>query len=369
MKRLIPAAILLVFCLRAAAEDGIVYYLHPDTRKEVDFKGKIKAETPAGVTVTIGKDDKVIPPYDVIQIAYTTASTAVGDYRTPFSNLDKAMKVDGRTDRGAKERKALLDKALSGFSDVAPKIGDSPNALRYVKFRIAEVQCQMAQDDAALKPKAVKALEDFCTAYPNGWETVLALELLARTYEQDRLVDEARKALEKLADLPGVPADVKRKSETSVAQMLMRAKRPADAEKRLTSLLQSMTPSDPQRPFVQVYQIQCKLAQKTAAGAETQLAEAIRSSGDANLRAVAYNTLGDVYLADNKKEDAFWQYLRVDVMYGNVDVNEHAKALYNLAKLHDEVKKDTARARNCKERLMDPRFRETEYQKLAEKLP
>jgi predicted negative regulator of RcsB-dependent stress response len=319
--------------------------------------------------VTIGKDDKVIPPYDVIQIAYTTANSAVGDYRTPFSNMDKAMKVDGRTERGAKERKALLEKALTGFTEVSSKLGDAPNALRYVKFRIAEVHYQMAQDDAALKPKAVKALEDFRKAYPNGWETVLALELLARTYEQDRNVEEARKALEQLADLPGVPADVKRKSETSVAQMLMRAKRPADAEKRLASLLQNMTPSDPQRPFIQVYQIQCKLAQKNAAGAETQLNDAIRASGDAHLRAVAFNTIGDVYLAENKKEDAFWAYLRVDVMYGGVDVNEHAKALYNLSKLHDEVKRDTNRARNCRDRLMDPRFRETEYQKMAENKP
>ena len=40
---------------------------------------------------------------------------------------------------------------------------------------------------------------------------------------------------------------------------------------------------------------------------------------------------------------AFWEYLRVDVLY-NTDRYEHARALFHLSRLFREVKKDGDRA-------------------------
>ena len=93
----------------------------------------------------------------------------------------------------------------------------------------------------------------------------------------------------------------------------------------------------------------------------------LAGSGDPSLRALIHNTLGDYLLKRNKPKDAFWEFLRVDVLY-NTDKNEHARALYHLAKLFREDRKDGPRADACLEQLKDKRFEGTEYQKkLAEK--
>src|SRR5262249_54014496 len=160
--------------------------------------------------------------------------------------------------KDAKRRREAFDKAMKNYQDLAQdgEIRASANARRYVQFRIAEVQYYIALDDPTMKPQALKALEEFRTANPTGWEIVLTLRYLARTYEEAGKVDAARDALIQLADLPGLDRDLKRESNTAVAQMLMRAKKPDEAEKRLADLLQSMPANDPQRPFIQVHQIQ-----------------------------------------------------------------------------------------------------------------
>jgi hypothetical protein len=85
------------------------------------------------------------------------------------------------------------------------------------------------------------------------------------------------------------------------------------------------------------------------------------------IKALAANTLGDYYRETGKQEDAFWQYLWVDIVY-NQDKHEQAKALYHLSKLFDHVKGDAARAVACRERLLkDKEFSGLEYQKLAAK--
>ena len=60
-------------------------------------------------------------------------------------------------------------------------------------------------------------------------------------------------------------------------------------------------------------------------------------------------------------ENAFWKYLWVDVLYYQ-DKTEHARALYNLSKLFDQVKKDEARAKECRNRLKEKEFNGLDYQ-------
>jgi hypothetical protein len=116
---------------------------------------------------------------------------------------------------------------------------------------------------------------------------------------------------------------------------------------------------------VQVLLAQSQLEQNNLGAVETQVKSALAGTSDNLVRAVAHNTLGEYYLRGKQEEEAFWQFLRVDVLY-NQDKAEHAKALYHLSKLFDRPRNDPARARECRDRLLDKQFAGTEYQRRAE---
>ena len=110
------------------------------------------------------------------------------------------------------------------------------------------------------------------------------------------------------------------------------------------------------------YLVESRLGRGALDGVAKELADVIKSSGDARLRGVAHNLLGDYYQKVNQQDEAFWHYLRVDAMYPD-DAEEHAKALYHLALLFDKVKKDPVRGKECAARLMEPRLAGTSYQR------
>ncbi|MGD9711961.1 MAG: hypothetical protein AB7V46_07855, partial [Thermomicrobiales bacterium] len=137
----------------------------------------------------------------------------------------------------------------------------------------------------------------------------------------------------------------------------------AEAQTKLEALAKTMSGSDLQKPFVEAFLAEAQIKQNKTAGVAKKLNEAIKGSSDPRLRGVAYNLLGDMSLKSGKLEDAFWAYLRVDTLY-NEDVEQQAKALYNLSTLFDKVKNNPARGRECIQRLRDARFAGTQYQKL-----
>ncbi len=376
MKRFLPTALLLLVVCglagRPAAAQEFVYYRNPDTHREVDkpYLGKIKSESAGGVTITIGKTDQFVPVLEVIQVGYSTAKKTPAEFRGMYGKIDSAMKLDPKS----KARRDKLIEALNGFTEMIPDLADQPSAARYAQYRIAQIQYLMALDDGQ-PGQAIKALEDYASANPGGWEIVPTLMTLARLHEEAKDIPKAMVALGKLADLPDAPKEIARAGNVAVSQMLMRDKQYPAAEDRLKKLLDSLPPGDPLRAQTQVYLVQCQVAQKKTDGAEKMLTDAIRSSTEqqTQLRGIAYNALGDFYREKGQTEDAFWAYLRVDVQY-NSDKNEHAKALYWLSKLYGEKKfgdrtGDPVRAKNCRERLMDKNFADTEYQKIAEKQP
>jgi tetratricopeptide (TPR) repeat protein len=375
MKRSLPAATLLLafygLTIRPASGQDQVYYRLPTAKdgKELQYEGKIKAESARGVTITVGRDDKVVAALDIVQVAYKTQKTGPSDYRGPDGNVKRGLESDPKTK--AKERRDYFKKALKDFSDLAAQdLKDSPFAVRYVQYRIAFLNYRMALDDGQ-QAQAIKALEDYTAANPGGWQILVALKDLSRLYEDTGNIDKAGATLARLADLPDVPRDIKREGDQAVSQLLMRSKRFDEAERRLKSLFDSLPLGDPQRARTQVLLVQSQVAQKKTDGAEKQLKDAISGTGDPLLRGIAYNVLGDYYREKGQTEDAFWAYLRVDAMY-NADAAEHAKAIYYLSELFKEKKfgdrtGDPGRAKNYRERLLDKRFGDTEYQKKIDK--
>jgi tetratricopeptide (TPR) repeat protein len=359
MTRYTLAATLALGVFGAARAQDFVYYYDRAAKKEEEHRGKIEAESPAGLTVRVkeAKDDvvKKVAAADVTQVIYGGTGVDRLTYRGPFGKLDRAAKEPDK----ARREKGLAE-ALDGFAKLEQQVGGVPNAKRYIQYKVAEVTAQQAQDDPTKVEPAIKLLSEFKAAHANAWTIVPALKTLARLQEDSGKTDDARKTYEELADLPDIPPAVKQESAVLVGRLLLRGGQYADAERRLKSLASAMSAADAQLPFVKAYLVESRLGRGQLDGVPKDLAEVIKSSGDARLRGVAHNLLGDYYLKKGQQDEAFWHYLRVDAMY-NEDAEEHAKALFQLATLFDKVKKDPLRGKECAARLMEPRFAGTPY--------
>ena len=163
---------------------------------------------------------------------------------------------------------------------------------------------------------------------------------------------------------PDVPKEIQLATNLLVVRMLLHADKFGEAEQKLKSVGAAMKPDDPQRGFVQVYLAQTQVAQGHAKEAEAPLRAVLRTATDDALKGLAYNALGDFYQQNKQPEEAFWQYLRVEVLYGQ-DREEHARALYNLWKLFESVRADQPRSKECLDRLKDKAFAGTDYQARA----
>jgi hypothetical protein len=342
----------------ARAQD-IVTYWDRGVKKEQELRGAVEGEGPAGIKVRVRGGVKAIAAADVRRVLYKVAEVPTLEFRQPFGLEDRA-----RLEERPKQRAELLQKALEAFRKLEQDCKGSPSAQRYVQYKAAEVQALQAQDDPRKAEDAIKALSAFVKDHKDGWQIQGALKLLGKLQEDAGNVEEARKAYEELAAVPGVPAGMKRESEVLVARLLLRGEKYREAEKKLTALEKELGEDDALRPYVLAYLADSRMGRGDLKGVEVQLKRAARAGGDNKLRAVAYNLLGDYYRRRDRPEEAFWQYLRVDALYPD-DAEEHAKALYYLRGLFDKVKRDPVRARECAARLMEKRLAGTAYQKKA----
>jgi len=378
MKRCVMTAVaagLLLASAQVALAQDTVTYIDPTTKKEVDTTGTIVDETPVGIKIKPKTGEpKLIPALDVVWVTYKDPRIDNFEFRQPFGKERLAMVPLTRPEK----RNDHLNEALSGYRSLATKVRSVPFASRYVQYKIAQVQAMMAREDPnnptkitnpAKGKSAIDALVAYQAVYATGWEIIPCLKLLAELQEEAGNLDGARKAYEDLTLVPGAPADIKESSDLLIAQMLMRGRRYPDAEKKIQGLYKAAGTDNPQRAFLQVFLSQSQILQRKTEGVEQQLRSAISSSTDLNLRATAYNLLGDYYQLKSQDEDAFWEYLRVDSLYSQ-DKNEHAKALYYLAKLFNKVKNDPIRGEQYLERLTtDKIYTGAEFQRkaLAEK--
>src|SRR5262249_41594434 len=153
-------------------------------------------------------------------------------FRAPLTRIDNA--VNKQTGNA---RTKALEKALGELKDQHKAVQSNANAHRYVEFKIAEVTAFLALDDPTRRNEAIKLLTAFETANARSWTIVPALKMLARLQEDAKELDDARKTYEKLANVVGVPKELKQESEILVGRLLLRAGKYEDAQKRLEKLL------------------------------------------------------------------------------------------------------------------------------------
>jgi hypothetical protein len=387
MKRWLAALLLGGLGLGAARAGDVVYYKGPADKDRVKLSGEIQAESAAWVKVkTKAKGTvKQVPAAHILQIDYDVPDVGTSTFRKPFNLEEAALKaaaeygrLEGVTPKDAKEKKALdfqrakarktrdtkLEEALKEYEELERKSASRETARRYLQYKRANLLAVQARFDESKTKEAMAALSKFKDDHPGGWQIVPALLTLGKMQVAAGALDEARKTYEALAEVPDVPRALKQESELLVARLYLRAEKYADAEKKLASVDKAMAKNDPQRAYITALRAESQIGQNNLKQAEALLKEAIRSSSDGRLRGLAHNLLGDYYRRKGQPGEAFWHYLRVDVLYDQ-DPEEHAKALYYLIGLFDRVKNDSVRSQDCAQRLRDGRFAGTRYQALA----
>jgi predicted negative regulator of RcsB-dependent stress response len=356
MKRILLSLFVISFAAASSQAQDVVVRRDPRGGKDVTVSGTIEQESPAGVKIKVGKESQLIPAEDILHVAYRLPNVSEIEFGTPYGKEQQAMTKTGAA------RKAELADVLKQYQDLEKKVKGTPNALRYIQYRLAMLAVDRAKDDPAVD--AVAALNAFRTANSGGWEITPATKAAADLLEAKGDAAGARAAYEELAANPDAPENVQLAANLQVARLLSRDNKNADAEQKLKAVAASLKADDPQRTYVQVSLAQTQVAQGNLKAAEAPLKAAVAGAGDDHLKALAYNALGDYYLKNKQPDEAFWQYLRVDAVY-NQDREEHARALYHLWKLFETVRADQPRSNESLQRLEDKALAGTDYQARA----
>ncbi|NBR04401.1 MAG: hypothetical protein EBT92_01365 [Planctomycetes bacterium] len=348
-----------IFVFSVFAQDSIKF-IDKTKKGENEINGLITGDSVKGLTIKIQKEPtpKLIPAVDIINVSYS--STAITSIELK-SALGKEVRANLPGTKEA-ERLKLYEESVKDITDLLPKVKSDARLSKYLNFRIAKVKADIAKIKPEVLPDAIKSLNNVRVDNPDSWMTLGSFKIEAELQELKGNFDAALKLYQGIGKLAGVPPDIKTDSDFLVLKLLMRTNRMAEAEAKLKEVEASILEGDPRRAQVLLVKTQANLLNDQLNAIEVDLNKVIDSTDESFTRGKAFNLLGEYYLKKNKEADAFWAFLIVDTLYSQ-DVDEHAKALYHLSILFDKVKNDPIRARQSKDKLLDPVYAKSDYQK------
>jgi tetratricopeptide (TPR) repeat protein len=348
---------ILVFCflgLSALAgaplhAQDTIRFLDRKTMKELTpLSGRVVEESPAHIVCkSAGGATKEIAAPDILDITYEVPSSVKLTYRSALASERKLVDRSGKEE----DRKKAFHEAIKSYQEVLSRLAGEKSkfAERHVHFKIARLEAWGAEEDPGRRESAIAALMKFMKEHAGGWQVSHGAELLAQLQIDQGDIDGARKTYETLAAAQSISKEMQQACQLRIIEMLIRGKRLAEAEAKLQSLLKSVPASDPQAERVSVYRAECQGASGKLTEAVAQLEGIIAKTSNKDLKALAYNALGDCYRLNNRPKEALWPYLWVDVIY-HQDRQEHLKAMAELAKLFEE-QGDPARAKEYRDKL------------------
>jgi predicted negative regulator of RcsB-dependent stress response len=340
----------------ARGQDVITYY-NRATKKKDTVSGVIKTETPGQiVTKSSAGPEKTIPAIDVLDVEYNVQALVKPEYRN-------AIAAERRADEAAKEdvRKKELASALTRYQELAPKTADA-KAKCHMEYKIARLLARQAEDNSAVTEPAIDKLVQFQKAHRDSWQISFSSDLLARLQMEKKDWAGAEKTYADLVATPNISDDIRQDANLKIAQVMVRAKKYNDAMAKLEGLAKSVPADSPAGIRLQISLAECETASGKTDEAAKKLESILARVEDPDLKAVAYNTLGDCQYQAKRLKEALFNYLWVDVIYSQ-NRQEHARALFHLAKVFKELK-DDKRAQQYKEKLEGKDFAGLEYQKL-----
>jgi len=304
----------------------------------INVSGKILEESAAGVRIKpqgLGKEE-TIPSSDIVRVTYAdmpaNASLALGKLAPDEANRNYPV----------------LLKGYEGVQALPELKSAPPGARRYIDYRVASLRAYAADGDEQLK-EAAKGLADFAAANPDSWEYPHAVRQLARLQADMGDYAAAAKTFETLKAAPNLPAEFRQEAIAALIDLAFQSEDYPAGEARIKEVLADAKTSGPLKARADLYQLGIEGAKGDLAAAVKRIEDAIAKASDPSLKALAYNVLGDVYLAHKQRRNAMWSYLYVDLIY-NQDRGEHAKALTRLIKIFD-LEKDEEKVKLFKEKL------------------
>lgn len=350
----IAALVLAVSAATARAQEEIIYR---GKDKDESIKKAIKAESARGIIVAGAKEP--IAPETIVDVIYE-----VDPIEIRLSSYRPALAAEKLANDPSKEAKraANLADAIQKYEATLKGLKPGPLAQRHMEYKIAYLMGIQAQEGGSPEA-AIARLTEFKSKNPDSWQLLSALKMLAALQIAKGQFGDAETTYRDLAKA-NVSDDVKLEAELGAAQVNLRAKKHAAALGSLNKLMAKLPKDSPFATRVLVAQAECLAADKKGEEARKILGDVITKTRDPALKAVAYNTLGQSYFDAGMHKEARWEFLWVDVVY-NQDRNEHAKALYYLMRIFEQLN-ENERAQECRDTLLNDRqFQGLEYQRLA----
>ncbi len=344
---------ILVIGAAAWAEDAV--YVHGKAKA---VKGFIAKESAKGVSF---KDGTNFAPDMIEDIFYDVnpPGVLINMYRPAFTaekdSLDPAKQAT---------HMAKLNEAIKKYQEAAAGNIKEPFAKRHVEYKVAALLARQAEQGGAVEP-AIKALKKFKSDHADSWQIGACLQLLGRLQLDQKDFAGAKETYAELSTA-NVPDDVKQEAQLLVIQVSIRSGKSAEAKGALDAFLQSLPEKSKYAVKARVAQSELQIAAKDYDGAMKILAQASKEANDKDTKAIIYNAKGVCQFEKADFKAALWEFLWVDVVY-NQSKAEHAKALYYLSKIFDELG-DPEKAQECREQLLNDRaFANSEWRARAQK--
>jgi tetratricopeptide (TPR) repeat protein len=326
---------------------------------EKPYKNVIKSESGLGLEMT-GKKD-IVPAEEIVDILYnvTPIEVRIKPYRPTFyaerKYFDPTQKKDPK-------EKITLAEILKGYADSYPLVKEK-FAKRHLEYKIAYISVLLAQEEEGDLEAALQKLSNYKTKHADSWQVGACLRLLAHLQFAQKKYKEAQETYLELA-AANVAPEVKLEGELMAAQVGVRAGKVKESLKKLDDILAKLPKDSRLYARARIARAESLAAAKEKDQAVNLLRQIIKESADKTIRAVAYNTVGEIYFQTAAYKEARWEFLKVEVVY-NQDKNELAKALYYLAQIFDKLG-DTDRAKEYRDLLIaDRQFIGLEWQRLA----
>ena len=367
--RYLLPTVVLIGLVNTGFGQAVDIYVKDDITKPFK-KAEIASESVRGVQL---KGNNIfISANDLYDINYatriTTASVRVGVYgraTTAEREAREATKPGDKADgllKAANLYKAGIEKLPANVTFTKRHFAFKSGYLKAQAALIGGKDYEKAGEEAAAELTAFKKAND------KSWQYTLTMLTLARLQLHNGNSAAARKLYSELAKHPGVPDDVRNEVSYREAKMLMAENNFTGAKKTLTELIPNLTKGSIQSMQAKLDEIVCmaELNQRAQAISKLKVMQKEIPANKKEIKALVYNTLGELYFRESNWQEARWPFLWVDVIY-NEDPSEHAKALYYLYKIFNELN-EIDRAEECFNTLTeDARFTNSEYRQKAMK--
>jgi hypothetical protein len=361
VNRFLVAALLALILPAAAARADDVFLQR--AKDKPSHQGTVKQESPAVVTLARDKGSLEIPAEQIRDIVYDIEPVVVR-----VNKYRPALKAEHDAEAAAspQARAKLYQEAVRLYEETLQGLKEGqPFARRHLEFKLALARWRLAEKAADPKAlsKAFAGLAEFRGKNADGWQIGMCLQLLARWHLERKEWGKAESLLWELAK-SAVALDLRQQAEVAALDLLARQGKHADAEVKLRALIAKHAKGSPPNQAARIGLVECLGYAKKLDEAHTVAEEVLNETKDKQLRARAYNALGVCYVINEKWSEASWEFLWVDLIY-NQDRAEHARALYYLAKVFEELGEGD-RARDYRSALQAGAYAGTLHQRWAE---